>query len=464
MTREANPPTITAGIARFAHATGFAALPDHVLARGRVHMLDGLGLALTGSRAPVALKLRTYAGRVGGTATASVLGTSLRASPPLAALINGTAMHADNFDDTSPQPSPDRNGGIHATAGVLPAILALAEEADLSGRQLTEAFHIGVEVACKLNHAIDPRHYAEGFHTTGTLGIFGAAAAAAKILGLDEDGVAHALALATARAGGVRANFGSMVEQTHAGIAAEGGVGAALLAEAGLTGGDDILGGRFGWLQAAGGGVAPEVIGGRLGAPRAIVDPGTWIKPYPSGSLTHPAMTLLTTMMRDHGFDAGSVGNLTVTTNQRLINTLIHNSPTDSMQARFSMQFCLAVLLVLGHAGIDAFTDEVVNRDDIRAMIRRIDYHPYDRVEPGYSNVTTFIDITLLDGAKHKGRADFPRGSPETPMSFDDVAEKFRGCAATAPWPTDKAARTIEMVAKLEELKSVRDLTAQLTS
>ena len=232
MTRETDPPSLTTEIAQFVHKTDFSALPQDVLARGRVHILDGLGLALTGSKAPATRILREFAGRVGGMSTASVLGTAMRTSPPLAALINGTAMHADNFDDTSPQPSPDRNGGIHATAGVL----ALAEEADLSGRKLTEAFHIGIEVACKLNHAIDPRHYAEGFHTTGTLGIFGAAVGAAKILGLKADGIAHALSLATARAGGVRANFGSMVEQAHAGIAADGGVTAALLAAAGTAG------------------------------------------------------------------------------------------------------------------------------------------------------------------------------------------------------------------------------------
>jgi len=463
MTQETDAPTLTAEIARFACETGFAALPQDVLERGRVHILDGLGLALTGALAPVTRHMRKFADRIGGSASASVLGTSHQTSPPMAALINGTSMHADNFDDTSPQPSPDRNGGIHATAGVLTAILALAEEADLSGQQLTEAFHIGIEIACKLNHAIDPRHYAEGFHTTGTLGIFGATVGAAKILGLDSDGVTRALAVATARAGGVRANFGSMVEQAHAGIAAEGGVTAALLGQAGLTGGDDILGGRFGWLQAAGGGVAPEVIHGKLGAPWAIVDPGTWIKPYPSGSLTHPAMTLLSTLMREHGFTADNVGNLTVTTNQRLINTLIHNNPMDAMQARFSMPFCLAVLLVEGHAGIGEFTDEVVNRADIRAMIKRIDYQPYESVEPGYSNVTSFIDVTLMDGTIYRERADYPRGSPENPMSFEDVAEKFRGCTMAASWPTDKTERTIELVAELEKLSSVRDLIAQLT-
>jgi len=464
VTQDANPDTLTTEIARFAHETNLEALPPDAIARGRVHILDGLGLALVGSQAPVVHSLVNFAGRVGGTEAASVLGTSLRTAPPLAALINGTAMHADNFDDTSPQASPDRNGGIHATAGVLPAVLALAEEADLSGRALTEAFHVGIEIACKLNHAIDARHYADGFHTTGTLGIFGAAAGAAKILGLDAEGVAHALAVATARAGGVRANFGSTVEQAHAGIAAEGGVAAALLAQEGLAGGDDSLGARIGWLQAAGGGVDADIIRGRLGAPWSIVDPGTWIKPYPSGSLTHPAMTLLASMMREHGFDAETVGNLTVTTNARMVSTLIHNNPADAMQARFSMPFCLAVLLVEGRAGIGEFTDAVVNRPDIKAMIRRIDYGAFETAEPGYSNVTSFVQVTLRDGAVLEGRADYPRGSPEDPMTFDDVAEKFTGCAAAAGWPADRTERIIELVAGLEELESVRELTSQLTS
>lgn len=463
MTSDAAP-TLTDEIARFAVETPLKSLPTDVIERGRTHILDGLGLALSGSRAPAVRILQKYASRVGGAATASVLGTSLRTSPSLASLINGTSMHADNFDDTSPQPSPDRNGGIHATAGILPAILALAEEADLSGARLTDAFHVGTEIACKLNHAIDARHYAEGFHTTGTLGIFGAAAGAANILGLDATKAAYALALATARAGGVRANFGSMVEQIHAGIAAEGGVTAAVLAQEGLQGSSDSMGARFGWLQAAGGGVAADVIQGHLGSPWAIVDPGTWIKPYPSGSLTHPAMTLLTKMMRDHGFDASTVDNLTVTTNQRLINTLIHNNPADAMQASFSMPFCLAVLLVEGRAGLPEFTDAVVNRPDIRAMIKRIDYLPYDTVEPGYSNVTSFIQVTLQDGTEFDGRADFPRGSPNDPMSFEDVSEKFRGCAAAAEWPAEKTEKTIELVSGLEELGSVRDLTAVLTA
>lgn len=464
MSQTQTPKTLTGEIAAFVHDTTFAKLTPDVLARGRVHILDALGLALAGSRSPVTQKLQQFANHLGGTPATTVFGTTMRTSPTLSALINGTAMHADNFDDTSPQPTPDRNGGIHAAASVLPAVLAVAEAEESPGQDLTEAFHVGIEVACKLNHAIDARHYAEGSHTTGTLGIFGAAAGAAKILGLDADGIAHALALATARAGGVRANFGSMVEQAHGGVAAEGGVTAALLAARGVTGAPDSLGARFGWLQAAGGGYTPEAISGKLGSPWAIVDPGTWIKPYPSGSLTHPAMTLLASMRRDHGFAAEDVSGITVTTNQRMVNTLIHNNPTDAMQARFSMPFCLAVLLVTGRAGIPEFTDEVVNHADIRAVIERIDYQPFAQVEPGYTNVTSFVTVRLTNGTIHEGRADHPRGSPEDPMSFDDVADKFRGCAAVADWPEQKTERVIERVATLETLDSVQRLTQPLTA
>ncbi|MBT5459536.1 MAG: MmgE/PrpD family protein, partial [Rhodospirillaceae bacterium] len=440
---------LTDEICAFVANTPLDAIPPQAQERGRVHLLDTLGLALSGSNDPATRIVRRQAERLSTSGTASILGTSLKTAPSLAALVNGTSMHVDNFDDTSPQPSPDRNGGIHASAGTLPAALAIAEDRSLSGRALVEAFHMGMEVACKLNHAIDQRHYAGGFHTTGTLGIFGATAAAARLLGLDVAGIGHALAIATARAGGLRANFGSMTEQAHAGFAAEGGVVAAELAADGLTGGPNIIEGKFGLFEAAGGGYLPDAIHNRLGAPWAITDPGAWIKPYPSGSLTHPAMTLLTDLMAKHGFTAKTVQSVRVTTNPRLASTLIHNRPNDAKQARFSMPFCLAVLLVEGRAGLPEFTDTVVNRPDIKDMIGRITYDTYDTVEPGYSNVTSFIEVTTTDGTRHNGRADFARGSTEAPMSYEDVAEKFEGCAAAVDWPADKVREIIDLVARL---------------
>jgi 2-methylcitrate dehydratase PrpD len=454
---------VTDEICSFVAETSLDDIPHHALERGRVHLLDTLGLALSGCNEPATLVLRRHAERMSGAGTASVLGTTVTTAPSLAALVNGTAMHVDNFDDTSPQPTPNRNGGIHASAATLPAALAVAEAQGLSGRALAEAFHLGLEVSCKLNHAIDQRHYAGGFHTTATLGIFGATAAAAKLLDLNREAIGHALAIATAKAGGLRANFGSMTEQAHAGFAAESGVVAAELAADGLTGGSNIIETRFGLFDAAGGGFLPDAIQGRLGAPWAIVDPGSWIKPYPSGSLTHPAMTLLSDLMARHGFAAEVVEKIHVTTNERLVNTLIHNQPTDAMQARFSMPFCLAALLIEGRAGVTEFTDAVVNRPDIKDMIRRIDYDAYNTVEPGYSNVTSFMEVVLTDGTIHSGRADFARGSTQAPMSYDDVALKFEGSAAVSDWPIHKVEEIIDKVATIEQLDNVGTLIGLLT-
>jgi 2-methylcitrate dehydratase PrpD len=431
-----------------------------VVERGRIHILDALGLALSGARAHAVAILRDHVVAIGGAGDAAILGTGDRAAPRFAALVNGTAMHADNFDDTNPQADPVRNGGIHATAAVLPAALAVAEVVGASGRDLTVAFHIGVEIACRLKHASDARHYADGFDATATLTPFGCAAAAGRLAGLDAARIAHALALAASQAAGVRRNFGTMVEEMHTGLAAETGVVAADLAGRGLEGAADALEGRFGFLHAAAGGYDANVF--QLGAPWAFVDPGTWIKPHPSGALTHPAMTLLFDLMREHDLGPSRVARIGVRTNARVLNTLIHHRPRNALEAKFSMEYALAAVLITGRAGLGDFTDQAVARDDMQGMIARIDYSAYDDPAPDYTNVTTLLDIELVDGRHIAGRADFARGSSGAPMRFADVAEKFLGCADYAGWPADRARAAVAAVARLDALDDVRDLTRLL--
>jgi 2-methylcitrate dehydratase PrpD len=453
---------LTREICAFVAGLDLSAIPEDVIARGRIHMLDSLGLALAGGASPVCRILGHYANRNAAKGAAAVFATTDKYAPAMAALINGTAMHADNFDDTAPQPTPDRNGGIHASAGVLAAALAVAEKIGADGAALSVAFHAGCEIACKLNHAIDPRHYQGGFHVTSTLGVFGAAVAAAKIMGLGAAEIGHALTFASSRSAGVRSTFGTMVEQMHTGLAAEGGVLAAELAEDGLIGNATILEAPSGFMAAAGGGFLEDAISGRLGRPWAIVDPGTSIKPWPNGSLVHPAMTLFSDMIGEHGLTADTVQHVTVRTNQRIARTLIATLPRDSMQARFSIPFALAVLLVEGRTGIDAFADAMVGRPDIVATMGRIDHVAYEMVEDGFTNVTSFIEVICAEGTIHKGRADFALGSAQAPMSFDDVADKTRGCAAAASWPMEKTEALIAAIARIEEIDNVRDVTALL--
>ncbi|MHA1109316.1 MAG: MmgE/PrpD family protein [Alphaproteobacteria bacterium] len=449
---------VTAEMASFIANTDYGDIPDAVIASGKVHMLDALGLALAGARAPVSAIVRDHLAAQGAMAgPASILGTDIRTAPRFAAFANGAAMHADNFDDTNPQPSPARNGGIHATAAVLPAVLAVAEAGGRSGRDMEEAFHIGVEVSCKLSHAMGARHYEGGFHTTGTLNVFGAAAASSRLHRLNAEEACHALACAASQAGGVRANFGAMVEQLHTGFAAEGGLIAADLAHRGLTGAPAILEAPLGWFEAAAGGWEADAIEGRLGAPWAFDDPGMWIKPFPNGALTHTGMTLMGDLIAEHSIAADQVARVRVATNRRIANTLVHHRPEDALQAKFSIEFALAVLLIEGRAGLAEFSDEMVQRPDIREMIGRIDYVPYDEAEPGYSNVTTLIEVDLADGAMHSGRADYGLGSTRRPLGMEEITEKFLGCAAYAGWPEAKAR---DVVALVQDMEAVDDISA----
>ena len=455
---------VTAYMAAFVADTHYDDIPADVIARGKIHILDALGLALAGAGAPASEIVRGHIGALGAAmGDATVLGTDMRTAPRFAAFANASAMHADNFDDTNPQPKPTRNGGIHATAAVLPAVLAAAEADGCSGRAVSEAFHLGVEVACKLSHCMGARHYEGGFHTTGTLGGFGAAAAVSRLYGMEADGIAHALAAAASQAGGVRANFGSMVEQLHTGFAAEGGLVAADLARRGLTGAADILEAPLGWFAAAAGGYEADAVEGRLGNPWAFTDPGMWIKPFPNGALTHTGMTLMLDLIRAHSIAADQVERVRVATNRRIAATLVHNRPADALQAKFSMPFALAVLLIEGRAGLAEFTDEMVRRADVQEMIGRIVYEPYLEAEPDYSNVTTLIEVDLRDGATHSGRADFGLGSTRLPMGMDQVSEKFIGCAAYAGWPEAKAEDAAALVRELEELDDIRILTDLLS-
>src|SRR5450631_3162576 len=171
---------------------------------------------------------------------------------------------------------------------------------------------------------------------------------------------------------GLRENFGTMTKPLHAGRAAESGVIAADLADLGWTATDKILEARRGFFQAFGGGFDPTAIVNKLGRPWTFVSPGVSIKPYPSGSLTHPGMSEMLRLIRANKITPEQVVSVDVGTNRNMPNALIHHQPTDSLQAKFSMEFCMAVLLLYGRAGLQEFTDEVVNRPEVKAMIGRV--------------------------------------------------------------------------------------------
>ena len=457
---------LTRYVSEFICSTPLATLPQDVVGLGKKSILDGLGLALSGGASHCGALVRRHLADLHlGAGPATVIGTRLKVAPRFAAFANGVGIHADDYDDTQLAVATDRVYGLltHPTAPALPAALAVAEAVDATGAQAMLAYHLGVEVECKIAEAIHPRHYQTGFHSTATCGTFAAAAAAAKLMGLSEEATARALSIAGSQSAGLRENFGTMTKPFHAGRSSESGVAAAQFAGYGWTATDRILEAPRGFFSAAGGGYDPNAIAGRLGKPWTFAEPGVSIKPHPSGSLTHPGMTEMLRLIREHGIQARDVVRVRVGTNHNMPNALIHHRPRNELQAKFSMEFCMAILLLEGRAGLGEFTDEVVLRPDVQKMIEKVDFVvDQDAEAAGYHKMTTIIDIELAGGRKISGRADFGKGSPAMPMSYDEVAGKFRENAAFAGFPARQAEEVVAMVRELESLPSIRTLTAAL--
>ena len=463
---EAAKSGLTKQVAEFIVGTNVKALPADVVALGKKSILDGLGLALSGSIAKSGeLVVKHLESLSLGKGPATVIGTGMSVAPRFAAFANGVAIHADDYDDTQLAVAADRVYGLltHPTAPALPAALAMAEARGANGADTMLAYHLGVEVECKISEAIDPRHYQTGFHSTATCGTFAAAAATARLMGLDVETTQRALSIAGSQSAGLRENFGTMTKPFHAGRSSESGVVGAEMAAIGWTATDKILEAPRGFFRAAGGGFDMAAIAGKLGKPWTFASPGISIKPHPSGSLTHPGMTEMVRLIKAHDIKAADVVKVTVGTNSNMPNALIHHRPTDELQAKFSMEFCMAILLLDRQGGLGQFTDETVHRPDVKAMIEKVHFGVDDIAEKaGYHKMTTLIDIELKGGRHIKGQADFGKGSPANPMSYDEVADKFRQCAAFARWPKDKAESIVGMVRDLESLPAIGRLTAML--
>ena len=455
-------------VARFVTTTNYEDIPSGVLELGKKSILDGLGLALAGSKAETGALSRQYVENLGiCNGRAVIAGSSARTAPHFAAFVNGVSIHADDFDDTQLSAAKDRVYGllVHPTVPVLSAALALAGQKGLSGKELSLAYHLGVEVECKIAESIAPRHYQDGFHSTGTCGPFGSAAAGASLLHLDAKKTLSAFGIAASESGGLRENFGTMTKPFQAGHAAESGVVAADLASAGWTAAENILEAERGFFHAAGGSFDPSAILNRLGNPWTFASPGISLKPYPSGSLTHPAMSELIRLIKGNDIQPSQVEKVDIGANHNMTTTLLHHQPKTGLEAKFSMEFCLAILLLERNAGLSQFTDNVVRRSDVQQMIRRINFYIDPEAEnAGFDKMTSILRIHLKDGRLISGRAEFAKGSPANPMTFEDVEAKFRGCAQYADWPQDKTDKIVVSVRNLEAISNVESLAVLLST
>jgi len=456
---------LTTEVVEFVTRTRYEDIPEEVRALARRCILDGLGVTLAGAVSEGPRILQRWLEDLGMQGPSAVFGTRMRAQPPFAALANGTAGHALDYDDTQLASSPDRVYGLltHPTVPVLSAVLALGQAVGASGREVLASFCVGVEVECKLAETAHPRHYVQGFHSTGTFGTLGSAMACAHLLRLPPRQVRMALGIAVSRAGGIRCNFGTMTKPLHAGLAGQNGLESAQLASLGFTADPDALDGPWGFFQVTAGGADPQFLVGKLGNPWALVHPGVSIKPYPCGSLAHPAMDALRDLVQEHDLQPEQVEEVRVGTTRRVLEALRYQRPTNALEAKFSLPFMMACLVLYRRAGLREFRDEVVRRPEVQAMMERV--HPYLHEEidaEGYALIRALVEVRLRDGTVLARRAEVSRGTPQRPMTQEELREKVRECAEEA-LPPERVGPALEVMEGLEGLPSLEPLASALT-
>jgi 2-methylcitrate dehydratase PrpD len=460
----------TGAVVRFVVGAQFAGFPAEAVAIAKRCIIDGLGVLLAGSTQPAGEIVHAHVEGADTRHDATVLGPKpFKTSAANAALVNGTSGHALDWDDTQLATSADRIFGLltHPTIPPLVAALALGERARVSGRKLLEAFLTGFEVECKIAEAIHPDHYKKGFHTSGTVGTFGAAVAAAKLLDLSPEQVAHTLAIAASSASGIRVSFGSMTKPLHVGRAAQNGVVAAELAARGFTGGKDALDPPWGFFQtfSHGGGYDRARIVGMLGSPHAIVSPGVSIKPYPCGVLGHPTMDAMRRLVIGSDVKPETIKAIRVRAGSNILNPLRYEIASNELEAKFCPAFMVSAIALRRKAGIREFNDEFVRSSPVQALMHKVTRVLDPSIEAkGWEKIRSTVEVDLDDGRTVVEHADERyRGGPELPFTRDELFEKWSDCASLVLAPA-KVERTFAMLESLETVPDVAELVRELAA
>lgn len=447
--------SLTARIASFNANARFEDLPHEATRLVTDAVTDAVGVGLIGSCQPMAgMILRTIATSE-RTSDHLLLGTRRRASVLEAALYNGAVIHAIDYDDTS-HPSYS-----HPSAHLVPVLFGLGRQFSRTGRDLILAYALGLELEGKFGRALNMTHYLKGWHTTGTFGAVTSALAASKLIGLDAERTAVALAIAASAAGGVRGNFGTMTKPLHAGYAARSGALAALLAHEGFTAAVDVMENRYGYLTVFAGGDRPDLSTfDGLGQPWEIATPyGIAIKPYPACGSTHTAIEASLAIRRE--LREEPIAAVRVGTNELCSQTLVYTDPQNTLEGKFSMEFCVAAALVRGEITMETFTPEVLWNPEIRELMKRITVEVDGRVRYN-SEHGTVVTVRAASGREIERLVPLARGKPEHWLTHDELWTKFRDCAR-AVLPEEQARAAFDRLQSLATASSVDSLLGPIT-
>jgi 2-methylcitrate dehydratase PrpD len=434
----------TRTLSEFLVASRYADIPAEVRHEASRAMLNALGCAIGSARHETVEAALEAVTPFAGAPQAAILGRTERLDALNAALVNGISIHVLDFDDTHQR-------AVHPSAPVLPALLAYAEWKQTSGRDLVHAFVLGVEAEVRIGLSVFPEHYDIGWHITGTAGVFGAAAATAKLLGLDPQRTAWALGIAATQSSGLREMFGSMCKSLHPGRAAQGGMTAALLAAQGFTSSERAIEAPRGFANVMSTKFDPTVITAGLGEHYELSK--NMYKPYACGLVVHAAIDGCIQLRREHGLEPDDIASVELATSLLVPELTGNRTPQNGLEGKFSIYHAAAVALVHGAAGEAQFSDAVVRDAKVIAVRDRVSIEASARVR----KLEAHVKLRLRNGTVLEKHVEHALGTVERPMSDRDLEDKFRSLA-DGVLSAAEASRVIELCWRVAELEDAGEL------
>jgi 2-methylcitrate dehydratase PrpD len=436
---------VTERLAAFICESSWSKLPQSARAATRRSLLNIVGAGLGGSREFLVQRLVSALRPFGGPPQAVVIGRTEMFDRLTASFINAVAANALDFDDTH-FPSV-----IHPSAPVFAPVLALSEQNRVSGTELLGALAVGLEIACRMGVAATPDYYRRGAHVTATCGVIGAAAACARLLGLDRQRVIWALGIAATRAAGLVENLGSMAKSVGVGGAARDGLMAALLAQAGIDASPRAIEGPGGFLALASNKSMPEALVDQLGQRFELEN--NQFKPYPAAIVLSPVIDAALDVAGHRDFDIHTVKSIHVSGHPLLLERADRPNVNTGVEAKLSLQHSVAWALLERSVGVEAYTDEAVTKVAVRALRAKVSA----MADPRHSLESCVVETTLMSGKVVRIVVDAARGGPARPLSDEELSQKFMRLARWGA-PGVKADRVLEALKSLEHMQDIRPI------
>jgi 2-methylcitrate dehydratase PrpD len=451
---------VTEKIAEFITNTRYVEIPREVIDVAKLHILDTLGCLIAGSCEQIGGLVKTYIKAHGAMGEATLLTQGITTSTTYAAFGNAIIAHVLDYDDYE-VPSM-----AHPSVTVLPAVLALGEKLCASGEACIEAYLVGMEVISQVGRGIAPEHYDRGWHSTGTLGALGAAAASSRLFNLNSEKTKLALGIAASMSSGLRGNFGTMTKSFHAGHASRNGVEAVGLAALGFTAAMDIIERDLGFCEVFTDGKDFDLgkISEGLGRPFSLISPGVGRKLYPSCAATHGYLDGIISLASQHDIRPEDVDSVECGIFYRHPKMLIHANPKTGLEGKFSLEFCVALGLSQRSASLMDFVDSKVNAPEIQKLIKKVSKAVTDEAGVrGSETAVALMKISLRDGRTYSCRVEHKKGSPGNPSSIEEIVRKFEECARLR-YTDEQVRRILETVMNFEKVRNVRELIALFSS